>query len=274
MYLNKIASGSGTIPAQPESRAEMYLNKIASGSGTIPAQPESRLEMYLDAIAKGGGGDITVESKTVTANGTVTAPSGKAYSPIIVDVPNSYTAGDNGKVVNNGQLVYQTAHTEVTENGTIDTTLNNSVVVNVQGIGSSPWTKLAEQDFTVNTTSTTATDVGTISIPDIGSIVSAKNVYIWVFVRDKAGQRNGYYYGTDTIRQWSYSGGASLFIKSDGNPGSIEGSYGIYPGPYNNSSTKIPLKAKYYSSFGTFDGTFHVEVWTMDFPTGISSLYA
>jgi hypothetical protein len=44
------------IPEKPESRAEMYLNKIASGSGTIPAQPESRLEQYLDAIARNGGG--------------------------------------------------------------------------------------------------------------------------------------------------------------------------------------------------------------------------
>ena len=44
------------IPEKPESRAEMYLNKIASGSGTIPAQPESRLEQYLDVIANNGGG--------------------------------------------------------------------------------------------------------------------------------------------------------------------------------------------------------------------------
>ena len=44
------------IPEKPESRAEMYLNKIATGSGTIPAQPESRLEQYLDAIARNGGG--------------------------------------------------------------------------------------------------------------------------------------------------------------------------------------------------------------------------
>lgn len=79
----------------------------------------------------GGGGDITVESKSIDANGTYTAPSGKAYSPVIVDVPNTYAAGDEGKVVSNGALVAQTAHAEVTQNGTIDTTLNNSVTVNV-----------------------------------------------------------------------------------------------------------------------------------------------
>ena len=81
----------------------------------------------------GGGGDITVEALTATENKKYTAPSGKAYSPVNVSVPNSYTQADECKVVNEGALVAQTAHAEVTENGTIDTTLNNSVVVNVSG---------------------------------------------------------------------------------------------------------------------------------------------
>ena len=34
-----------------------------------------------------GGGDITVEALSVTENGTYTAPSGKAYSPVTVNVP-------------------------------------------------------------------------------------------------------------------------------------------------------------------------------------------
>ena len=79
----------------------------------------------------GGGGDITVEPLSVTSNGTTTAPTGKAYSPVVVNVPNTYAAGDEGKVVSNGALVAQTTHAEVTQNGTVDTTLNNSVTVNV-----------------------------------------------------------------------------------------------------------------------------------------------
>jgi hypothetical protein len=90
---------------------------------------------YLMGKAAGGGGDVTVESKSISSNGTFTAPPGKAYSPVTVDVPNSYAAGDEGKVVSGGQLVSQTAHAEVTQNGTIDTTLNDSVVVNVSGGG-------------------------------------------------------------------------------------------------------------------------------------------
>lgn len=76
-------------------------------------------------------GSIITNPLMITKNGTYTAPSGKAYTPIIVNIANSYTASDEGKVVSNGALVVQTAHAEVTENGTIDTTLNNSVTVNV-----------------------------------------------------------------------------------------------------------------------------------------------
>lgn len=37
-------------------------------------------------VESGGGGGVTVEPLSVTANGTYTAPSGKAYSPVTVDV--------------------------------------------------------------------------------------------------------------------------------------------------------------------------------------------
>ena len=62
------------------------------------------------AIAKGiggggGGGGVKAEALSVSANGDYTAPAGKAYTPVHVDVPNSYTAGDEGKVVSGGALM-------------------------------------------------------------------------------------------------------------------------------------------------------------------------
>lgn len=38
-------------------------------------------------INGGGGGDINIETLTVTENGTVVAPAGKAYGTVIVNVP-------------------------------------------------------------------------------------------------------------------------------------------------------------------------------------------
>ena len=90
--------------------------------------------MGKQAGGGGGGGDVTVESKSIDANGTYTAPANKAYSPVTVDVPNSYAAGDEGKVVSNGALVAQGSDT-VDQNGTVDTTLINSLTVNVSGGG-------------------------------------------------------------------------------------------------------------------------------------------
>ena len=103
----------------------------------------------------GGGSSVTVESLSVTENGTTTAPSGKAYSPVVVNVPNSYTAGDEGKVVSNGALVSQSSDT-VTANNTYDTTLINSLTVNVPTGGGAS---------NVKTGSFTAVDNSVITIP-------------------------------------------------------------------------------------------------------------
>lgn len=62
-YLNRTATGGGTIPDEPLTRAEMYLNKIATGSGEVPEEELTRVEQYLAYIAEsgGGGGDTSVD---------------------------------------------------------------------------------------------------------------------------------------------------------------------------------------------------------------------
>ena len=99
------------------------------------------IELVFDdtsIVPGGGGGSATLIEKTITANGEYNASDDSAdgYSKVDVNVPNTYTAEDEGKVVDNGTLVAQTAMpSEVTENGTIDTTLYNSVSVNVPSGG-------------------------------------------------------------------------------------------------------------------------------------------
>ena len=76
-------------------------------------------------------GDPVLETLTATQNNTYTPSTGKdGFSEVVVNVPNSYSASDEGKVVSNGALVAQTSDTK-TANGTYDTTLNNEIVVNV-----------------------------------------------------------------------------------------------------------------------------------------------
>lgn len=65
---------------------------------------------------------------SITSNGTGIDVA--SYATANVSVPNTYVAGDEGKVVDNGELVAQTSTTK-TSNGTYDTTLNNEVEIDV-----------------------------------------------------------------------------------------------------------------------------------------------
>lgn len=107
--------------------AKASIKSSIEGKGvTVPSS--TKLEGYstlIDTIETGP----SIESLNVTANGTY-RESGKAYSPVIVNVPNSYSASDEGKVVDNGSLVSQTSQS-ISVNGTYDTTLKNEVVVDV-----------------------------------------------------------------------------------------------------------------------------------------------
>ena len=90
-------------------------------------------DYFPDEGSGGGGGGSTLISKTIVENGVYKARKVDhvdGYSKVTVNVPNTYTAEDEGKVVNNGALTSQTS-TNINSNGTVNTTLNNEVVVNV-----------------------------------------------------------------------------------------------------------------------------------------------
>jgi len=70
-------------------------------------------------------------TKNINSNGTHDVIG---YASAAVSVPNSYSSSDEGKVVSNGALVAQSSDT-VTQNGVVDTTLINSLTVNVSGGG-------------------------------------------------------------------------------------------------------------------------------------------
>lgn len=102
--------------------ADAIRGKNGSSDQYTPAQ-------MATAISNIPTGTTPTGTVNITQNGTVDVTQ---YASAAVAVPNSYGAGDEGKVVSNGALVAQTARaSEITANGTYDTTANNSVMVSV-----------------------------------------------------------------------------------------------------------------------------------------------
>ena len=82
-------------------------------------------------VAVPGEAPTGTKEISITSNGTTTEDvAAYASAEITVAVPNTYAAGDEGKVVSSGALVSQTTR-NVSANGTYDTTTNNSTVVAV-----------------------------------------------------------------------------------------------------------------------------------------------
>lgn len=114
----------------------MLGTKTIVSNGTYMASSDS-LDGYSEVIVNvpTGSSPTGTKSISITSNGTTTEDvTNYANAEITVAVPNSYTSSDEGKVVSNGALVSQTSDT-VTQNGTVDTTLISSLIVNVASGG-------------------------------------------------------------------------------------------------------------------------------------------
>ena len=127
----------------------------------------------LGQNGSGGGSATLIDNKDISVNGEYPASADNAdgYKKVTVAVPNTYSASDEGKVVSNGALVSQTAHAEVTSNGTIDTTTNNSVTVNVaNSYAAGDEGKVVSNGALVAQSSDTVTQNGTVDTTLINSL--------------------------------------------------------------------------------------------------------
>ena len=172
----------------------------------------------------------------------------------------------------------------ITANGTYSAEDDNadgysSVTVTVAG---SSWTKVAETSYQVSTTSTSATTVDTWATGHTEIWTSNKIVY--VRIRDTAGKRNGYFYGSDTyfmnihpVNSSTYGSTstgiiANIYAYNNGQYtcryGYTSTGYGVYADQISQSG-EIRIRKRYNSSYTlTVNGTYKVEVYLLDPPTG------
>lgn len=148
-YLTDIAdairtkTGQSTATYYPSQMAPAILTISGSGgitpTGTININTNGTHNVTTYASANvsvpASAVDTGTKSISISSNGTTTHDVvGYASVSVTANVPNSYSTSDEGKVVSSGALVSQTSDT-VTANDTYDTTLINSLTVNVSGGG-------------------------------------------------------------------------------------------------------------------------------------------
>lgn len=161
------------------------------------------------------------------------------------------------------------------------------------GGGGSSYTLIYSTTMSVSTSSTSAVTLNSVETGDTSIWTSSQMVY--VKVRDTAGPRNGYFYGTDcmfTINAPAMGLSATMSYLMFGQiymanakgvyspisidraiSGSSASGYGVYP-TIVNSNGSIEMKARYNrSNTGTIDGTFSVEVYLLGWPNDESPLY-
>lgn len=168
-----------------ESSLQNIAGAIRSKLGTQDTYTPSEMAGAISQIH----GDPVLEALSVNANGTYTPSSGKdGFSQAVVNVPNSYSSGDEGKVVSGGALVAQSSQS-ITENGTYDTTLKNQVTVNVSGGGSVLVPKTITQNGTYNPASDNADGYSQVVVN-----VSGGSNYLeeWDFTQSLVGKIRGF----------------------------------------------------------------------------------
>jgi hypothetical protein len=158
-----------------------------------------------------------------------------------------------------------------------DMEVAEQIVVNPAG---ELYTKLAETEVTVNTTSTSVTVVENINInPASDAWTSAHQIF--VSIRDKAGKRNGHFLGADAIfSNANPANGSSAanaaparntyLYNANGEFVQNNSGYGVFA--YDiNSSGRIRIASRYNATSSlTIDGTYKIEVYALPYPDNVS----
>ena len=139
------------------------------------------------------------------------------------------------------------------------------------------YTLLGTKEVTANTTSTSATSLDNITISSAWT--QAKIIY--VRIRDKAGKKLGYFYGSDNwFLNYNLANDSTSAITTaarlitryttSSQWGAYTGAYGVYA--YDiNSSGRVRIYTRYNNTNTlTINGTYTVQVYALEWPDNVN----
>lgn len=153
--------------------------------------------------------------------------------------------------------------------------VNGVLLTGTASGGGSSWELMGSKELTISTTSTSNTNQGDITC----SGAYTKDAVIWVRIRDKAGAKAGYMFGTDTLffnankansSTSTYSTKITNVIRysTSSQWGCYTGNYGVYGYSISNAG-KILIYSRYNSNNTlTINGTYVIEVYKLSLPSG------
>ena len=130
---------------------------------------------------------------------------------------------------------------------------------------------IAKEEFEVSTSSTSAALIDNMTITEnIG-----KDDILFVHIRDKAGKRSEYFYGSDCIitnymlandndGKNTSKGTYAYGVNSSDTYTSANSAYGVFVTGWTPSDGTLAISSRYNSSYGTIDGTYVVEVYKLN----------
>ena len=135
------------------------------------------------------------------------------------------------------------------------------------------------------TASTTSTSFVSVATLQLGTAAWRKDKILYIKIRDTAGRRAGYFYGSDSFYCNYYAGnnatttvgnGPCIYYRTNssnvvlGSSAGATGSYGVMPYQLTSAGA-LSIRARYNSSNSlTIDGTFSVEVYLIGWPNSDS----
>jgi hypothetical protein len=265
-----ITGGTKTGTAVTVSASE-----LVSGTKSITSSGTTDVTNYASASVSAGTEGTPTATKSAVSNHSVTV------TPSVTNT-GGFISGTTktGTAVTVTAAELESGTKSITENGTgIDVSGYSAVDVNVSGGGGgSSWTRLiASTEVNVNTTSTA---VATVTTLDVGSSAYTKDKILWVHVRDKAGPRSGYFYGSDAffINTNKANNATNVFNSPCGwtckysgtSYSSATGQYGVY-GSQISSGGILTIRSRYNSSTtSTINGTYIIDVYLLELPSGLT----